>query len=321
MPSGHCAALTTLVFFIILRRSKIMKHFKSISELHNTNGYARPENPLLSLVTCQDLKTCAIGNSEFTGDFYMIALKKIKSGNFLYGKTKYDFDNGSMAFVKPRQIIEINNIELTEQAFIIFFHEDYLLKHNLHAEIKKYGYFDYEVNEALHLSPREEEVIWDLFHKIQSEYNNNQDEYSKDIIVSYIDSILKNAQRFYKRQFLNRTVYSGTIISRFSEVLKTYFESGDLERKGLPTVNYMATALAISSRYLSDLLKQETGKTALEHIHIFLIDEAKNMLMSTNYTIAETAYHLGFENPPYFTRLFKKEVGLTPIEYKDKFLN
>jgi len=298
-----------------------MKHFKTISELHNTMGFSPPENPLLSLVTCQDLQTCSIGNNKFTGDFYMIAIKKIKSGHFFYGKTKYDFDNGSMAFVKPRQMIEISNIELTEKAFIIFFHEDFLLKYNLHSEIKKYSYFDYEINEALHLSPKEEELIWDLFYKIESEYHNNQDEYSKDIMVAHIDSILKYAQRFYKRQFLNRTVFSGTIISKFSGILKSYFESGNLQTNGLPTVKYMASELAISARYLSDLLKQETGKTALDHIHIFLIDEAKNILMSTDNTVAETAYQLGFENPPYFSRLFKKEVGLTPIEYKDQFMN
>ena len=298
-----------------------MKHFKTISELHNTMGFSPPENPLLSLVTCQDLQTCSIGNNKFTGDFYMIAIKKIKSGHFFYGKTKYDFDNGSMAFVKPRQMIEISNIELTEKAFIIFFHEDFLLKYNLHSEIKKYSYFDYEINEALHLSPKEEELIWDLFYKIESEYHNNQDEYSKDIMVAHIDSILKYAQRFYKRQFLNRTVFSGAIISKFSGILKSYFESGNLQTNGLPTVKYMASELAISARYLSDLLKQETGKTALDHIHIFLIDEAKNILMSTDNTVSETAYQLGFENPPYFSRLFKKEVGLTPIEYKDQFMN
>ncbi|HET7002189.1 MAG TPA: AraC family transcriptional regulator [Puia sp.] len=298
-----------------------MKHFKTISELHSTNGYPPPENPLLSLVTCKDLMTCTIGNSKFTGDFYMIALKKIKSGNFFYGKTKYDFDNGSMAFVKPRQIIEISNIELTEKAFIIFVHEDYLLKYVLHSEIKKYSYFDYEVNEALHLSPKEEEIIWDLFYKIQTEYHNNQDEYSKDIIVGHIDSILKYSQRFYKRQFLDRTVFSGTIISKLSGIFRLYVENGGLQSKGLPTVKYLASELAISPKYLSDLLKQETGKTALEHIHIFLIDEAKNILMSTDNNIAETAYQLGFENPPYFSRLFKKEVGLTPNEYRNKFPN
>src|SRR5258708_306282 len=296
-----------------------MKHFKSISELHKTNGYAAPEHPLLSLLTCQDLKSCTIGNSRFKSDFYMIAFKRIKSGTFLYGKTKYDHDNGSMSFVKPRQIVEISNIELTEKAFILFIHEDFLLKHNLHDEIKKYSFFDYEVNEALHLSPKEEETIWDLFDKIQSEYHNNQDEYSKDIILAHIDSILKYSQRFYTRQFLNRKIFSGTIISRFSVILRSYLESGNLQSKGLPTVKYMASELTTSTGYLSDLLKQETGKTALEHIHIFLIDEAKNRLLSTDNSIAETAYQLGFKNPPYFSRLFKKEVGLTPIEYKEQF--
>lgn len=298
-----------------------MKHFKTISELHTSNGYAPPENPLLSLVTCQDLKTCAIGNSKFTSDFYMIAFKKIKSGNFFYGKTKYDFDNGSMAFAKPRQIIEISNIELTEKAFLIFIHEDYLLNQNLHSDIKKYSYFDYEVNEALYLSPKEEDLLWDLFNKIESEYNNNQDEYSKEIIMTHIDSILKYSKRFYKRQFLNRNIYSGTIISKFADVLKVYFENGELQKKGLPTVQFMAGQLAVSPRYLTDLLKQETGKTALDHIHIFLISEAKNLLLSTDKTIAETAYELGFENPPYFSRLFKKVIGLTPVEYKEQFLN
>ena len=298
-----------------------MKHFRSISELHKTNGFSAPENPLLSLLTCQDLQTCTIGNSKFTGDFYMIAFKRIRSGTFLYGKTKYDHDNGSMSFVKPRQIVEISNIELTEKAFILFIHEDYLLKHNLHTEIKKYSYFDYEVNEALHLSPKEEETIWDLFYKIQTEYHNNQDEYSKDIILTHIASILKYSQRFYTRQFLNRAIFSGPIISRFSEILRSYYENGNLESKGLPTVKFMASELTTSAGYLSDLLKQETGKTALELIHIFLIDEAKNILMSTDNTIAETAYQLGFKNPPYFTRLFKKEVGLTPVEFKQRLTN
>ena len=298
-----------------------MKHYKTISELHASNGFALPENPLLSLITCTELRACSIGQSKFTSDFYMIAFKKIKSGNFLYGRTTYDHDNGSMSFVKPRQIVEMNDLELTETGFIIFIHEDFLINKPLHSEIKKYSYFDYEVHEALHLSVKEEEVIWDLFYKIQSEYNNNQDEYSKDIILSHIDSILKYSQRFYKRQFLNRTVFSGTVISKFNELLKRYLENGNLQKEGLPSVNYMASQLAVSSRYLSDLLKQETGKSALEHIHIFLIDEAKNLLMSSDKTVAETAYQLGFGNPPYFSRLFKKEVGLTPVEYKDQFLN
>ena len=135
----------------------------------------------------------------------------MRSGTFLYGKTKYDHDNGCMSFIKPRQIIKIENLELEEKGFIIYMHEDFLIKHNLHSEIKKYSYFDYEVNEALHLSPKEEEIVWDLFYKIQSEYHNNQDEYSKDIIVAHIDSILKYSQRFYKRQFLIELHFQGQL--------------------------------------------------------------------------------------------------------------
>lgn len=297
-----------------------MNHFKSISDLHKNNGYPPPEHPMLSILTCQELTKCSWGG-KFTTDFYMISLKKIRSGTFMYGKTRYDHENGSMSFVKPRQVVEINNVELSEKAFVIFVHEDYLSGNPLHNEIKKYGYFDYEINEALHLSPAEEQIMWELYDKIALEYRGNQDEFSKDIILTHFDSILKYAQRFYKRQFMNRTVLAGSMVSKFNDALNSYFEEGKLQKEGLPTVTVMASQLNTSARYLSDLLKQETGKTALDHIHIYLIDEAKNLLLSSDNTIAETAYQLGFENPPYFTRLFKKEVGVTPNEYRFKSMN
>ncbi|MES2516650.1 MAG: helix-turn-helix transcriptional regulator [Bacteroidota bacterium] len=297
-----------------------MNHFKSISDLHKNNGYPPPEHPMLSILTCQELTTCSWGG-KFTTDFYMISLKKIRSGTFMYGKTRYDHENGSMSFVKPRQVVEINNVELSEKAFVIFVHEDYLSGNPLHNEIKKYGYFDYEINEALHLSPAEEQIMWELYDKIALEYRGNQDEFSKDIILTHFDSILKYAQRFYKRQFINRTVLAGSMVSKFNDALNSYFEEGKLQKEGLPTVTVMASQLNTSARYLSDLLKQETGKTALDHIHIYLIDEAKNLLLSSDNTIAETAYQLGFENPPYFTRLFKKEVGITPNEYRFKSMS
>jgi len=297
-----------------------MLHFKSISELHRANGYPPPENPMMSLLRCN--QTCTVGNNEYTSDFYMIGMKKMKSGMMMYGKTKYDHDSGSMYFTKPRQSVEMRNIELEEDGFAIYFHEDFLNGHALHSDIKKYHYFDYEINEALHLSPKEEEVIWELYRKIETEYYNNQDEYSRAIIIGHIESILRYSQRFYKRQFINRAEMSGTLVSKFNNSLLAYAETGLLTEKGLPTVKFIASQLHVSPRYLSDLLKQETGKTAIDLIHIFLISEAKNLLKGAdNARVAEIAYTLGFENLPYFSRLFKKEVGVSPNQYKKQYLN
>jgi AraC family transcriptional activator of pobA len=295
-------------------------HYKTISQLHEKSGYPPPAHPLLSLMTCKELMSYSLGESRFTGDFYMIALKKIKSGYVLYGKTKYDHANGSMVFMKPRQIIEVSNVQFAEKGFVIFVHEDYLSGHSLHDQIKKYGYFDYEINEALHVSPSEEKIIWDLYDKIRSEYDGSQDELSREIILSHIDSILKYSDRFYKRQFTDRStnVSTGTV-KKFQDVLEHYFQTGQHQTQGLPTVNHLAGDLFLSTRYLSDVLKQETGKNALEHIHLYLITEAKNQLLSSDDNVSGIAYQLGFESPSYFTRLFKKVVGLTPVQYKEQY--
>lgn len=296
-----------------------MIHFKSLSALHQANNLPAPENPLISLITCNG--ACVNPGTLHTSDFYMIGFKKMKSGVMHYGKTWYDHDQGSMSFIRPNQAMGIRDLELEESGFFIYFHEDFLIGHSLHDEIKKYGYFDYEVNEALHLSPKEEQIIWELYHKIEIEYHNNTDEYSRDIMVAQIDSILKYAQRFYKRQFIHRAPLLGKTVSRFNGLLASYFANGLMKQKGLPSVNYLAAELNLSPRYLSDLLRQETGKTAIELIHLYLISEAKNLLLGAGQSVAEVAYGLGFENPPYFSRLFKKEVGITPHEFKKLSLN
>jgi len=238
-----------------------------------------------------------------------------------YGKTRYDHDRGTMSFMRPNQIVGMRNLELEDSGFFIYFHEDLLIGHSLHEEIRKYSFFDYEVNEALHLSPKEEQIIWELYEKIGTEYHNNTDEYSRDIMVAHLDSILKYAQRFYKRQFIHRAALSGKTVSRFNALLDAYFAKGLMKQNGLPSVNYLAAELNLSPRYLSDLLKQETGKTALELIHLHLISQAKNQLLGADQSVSEIAYGLGFENPPYFSRLFKKEVGMTPNEFKKLSLN
>ncbi|SER51154.1 helix-turn-helix domain-containing protein [Pedobacter rhizosphaerae] len=291
-----------------------MNHYKTLSELHRANGWEEPENPLFSIIGCQN--SCPLGDREFSIDGYVIALKKMKSGVIMYGRTPYDNTNGSMYFMKPRQIIELRGLEFEEAGFMIFIHEDYLFGHELYNIIQKYGFFDYEVNEALHLSPKEEGTIWELLDKIKIEYNNNQDEYSKEIMLGHVASILMYSQRFYKRQFINRTELSGKTISKFEHALQDYIKNGKLQEMGLPSVNHLAELLYISPRYLTDLLKQETGKTALELIHLSLISEAKNLLRNAEQNVAEIAYHLGFENTSYFTRLFKKQTGLKPLEFR-----
>lgn len=296
-----------------------MRHFKSLAELHRFNNIPLPENPLFSVYRCP--KKTSLGEKPFTSDFYIIGLKKLESGVIMYGRTKYDHENGCMLFAKPRQIIEFKNLEYHEDSFIIFIHEDYLHGHFLHHEIGKYAFFDYEANEALHLSPREEQTMWELFFKIDAEYRTNHDEYSRSIMLSHVDSMLKYSQRFYRRQFINRAELSGKTVSRFNEALAAYFKNGLLSTQGLPNVATLAAQLNLSPRYLSDMLKQETGKTAIELIHIYLINEAKNRLRDDDQRVSEIAYALGFEDLSYFSRLFKKETGVTPNQFKKHLLN
>lgn len=294
-------------------------HFKSLGDVHRCNNYPEPENPLLTLFTCNPLRSVA--SYEVTTNFFVIALKKFSSGEIRYGKTRYDHESGSMYFLKPHQTIQMKDIALDGEGFEIWFHEDYLSGHPLHSEIKKYSYFNYELNEALHISQKEQQIIWELYEKIAHEYHNNQDEFTRDIILGHIESILKYSLRFYKRQFINRFILSGTTVTKFDKALADYFDQGQLTDKGLPTVAILAAELNLSPRYLSDLLKQETGKTAMDLIQIFLVSEAKNLLNEGKLSINEIAYLLGFENPPYFSRLFKRESGLSPTQFKKQYSN
>jgi len=296
-----------------------MKHFKSLSDMHRENGFAPPEHPMLSLVRITpDL---VLNFKEFTCDFYMIGLKDVKAGHWLYGRTKFDHDKGSMVFWKPRQIIEIKNLEFEEDGYILLFHEDFLLGNSLQREIQHYSFFDYETNEALHLSPKEEKVMRALYESIALEYANNQDEFSKDIILANVNSLLRYSERFYKRQFINRKNLTGKTVTAFSKSLEQYIQDDRLAKEGLPSVTEMAAQLHMSPRYLSNLLKVETGKTTQELIHIALIAVAKNRLRSGGENVSEIAFALGFENLSYFTKLFKKETGSTPKDFKKQLLN
>lgn len=300
-----------------------MKHFKTLSAYFDYMQLPRPEHPMLSVLsaTGDNFLPCPRESSPpITNDCYSISLKKIIKGNLNYGRTKYDFTNGALIFMSPRQVLQWDNSVVFEQkGFSINFHEDFLRGTELAYQIKKYGFFSYTANEALHLSPKEEKQIESIVGNIEIEYQNNQDAFSKDIIISQLSTLLKYANRFYERQFLNRKELSNSLLEHFNRQLEIYLESGQLREKGVPSIELLANNLSISQRYLSDTLRKETGKTALEHIHLYLIDEAKNILLQPNKSVSQVAYELGFEYPQYFSRLFKNKIGVSPSTFRKQY--
>jgi AraC-like DNA-binding protein len=284
----------------------------------------RPEHPMFSVLFAREenfLPCPKESSPPITTDCFSISLKKIVKGNLNYGRTKYDFTNGALIFLAPRQVLQWDSSAVFEQkGFSINFHEDFIKGTELAKQIKKYGFFSYSVNEALHLSPREEKQIESIVENIEIEYHNNQDKFSKDIIISQLTTLLKYANRFYERQFLNRKELSNNLLEKFNKQLESCFESGQLQEKGIPNIDQIAEKMFVSQRYLSDTLKKETGKTTTEHLQLYLIDEAKNILLKPNKSISEVAYELGFEYPQYFSRLFKKKEGISPSKFREKYM-
>ncbi len=300
-----------------------MQHFKSLSAYLEYLELPRPEHPMFSVfsATGDGFLPCPKESSPpITNDCYSISFKKIVKGELNYGRTKYDFTNGALIFIAPRQVLQWDeSVVYDQKGFSINFHEDFIKGTELAHQIKKYSFFSYSANEALHLSPKEEKQIESIVENIDIEYQNNQDEFSKDIIISQLSTLLKYANRFYERQFLNRKELSNDLLEQFNNHLSAYFESGYFEENGIPGIDQIAKKLSVSQRYLSDTLKKETGKTSTEHLQLYLIDEAKNILLNPNKTISEVAYELGFEYPPYFSRLFKKKEGISPSAYREKY--
>lgn len=300
-----------------------MEHFKTLSSYLEYLELPRPEHPMLSVFNSKGdgyLPCPRESSPPITNDCYSISFKKYVEGDLNYGRTKYDFTNGALIFIAPRQILQWDSSVVFERkGFSINFHEDFLKGTDLAQQIKKYGFFSYSVNEALHLSPKEERQIESIVENIEIEYQNNQDEFSKEIIISQLSTLFKYANRFYERQFLNRKELSNNLLERFNLQLSEYFELGLLQEKGIPSIEQIANKMSVSQRYLSDTLKKETGKTTTEHLHLRLIDEAKNILLKPNKSISEVAYELGFEYPQYFSRLFKKKEGISPTEYREKY--
>jgi AraC-like DNA-binding protein len=293
-------------------------HFSSISEHNKALGIRLPEHPLFDVIRISsaevDQELSCRSDLTLSNDFYCISIKKITSGEIHYGRTKYDCSSGTMIFTAPRQEMASTGVKIDSTAMSLLIHEDFVNGYPIKERLKKYRFFDYSTHEALHLSPNEEAQINTLFQIIEMENHNNRDEFTKDLILSQVDTILRYADRFYHRQFLLRKENNISTLSRFD----TIFENLQSRDEGIPTVEVIAAAMNMTSRYLSDALKAETGKTAKERIHLRLIDIAKELLLSSNDSVATIAYSMGFEYPQYFARLFKKKVGLTPTEYRQQ---
>ena len=298
-------------------------HYNTIAEALQALNLPKPEHPLfyVNVVKRTDDEAETVSFDEpiaVFNNFYAISFKKFLAGEMQYGRTKYDLTNGTMIFTAPLQQASMQNFTVATSA-TIFLHEDFIRGHEIQQLFKACHFFDYATNEALHLTPKEERLILTLFESLETEYYNNPDQFSKEILLSYVDTILKHAERFYQRQFLHRQEMAGGVVDQLNRFLAICFESGAFELQGTPRVEEIAHELGMSGRYLSDALKAESGKTAIEHIHLYLMNEAKNLLLDPQMTVAETAYKLGFETPHYFSRLFKKKVGLSPAAYQAQY--
>jgi AraC-like DNA-binding protein len=293
----------------------------SISQAHQSVGLPAPKHPMVSVVKTVDFKpTIDFNGLKVINNLYQITLKSKGCGNLMYGKNSYDYEEGTLIFTAPGQVTvfegEMPNENNSDSGWTLAFHPDLIRKSNLADKISLYSFFNYEVNEALHLSEDELKTIEELLDKIVKEYSQNLDKHSQNLIVSNIELLLDYCTRFYDRQFYTRSNLNLDLVSKFEKLLKKYYETSLVDEKGLPTVQYLARQLNFSTNYLSDLLKKETGKTAQEHIHLFIIEQAKNKLMNSKNSISEIGYSLGFEYPQHFSNLFKLKTGFSPSEYR-----
>jgi AraC-like DNA-binding protein len=293
-------------------------HIKSISQLHSLLAIEKPEHPLISVVRHSSTMNLDFGDTRFNSDLYFISLKENIQGSFKYGRNEYDFEEGTLVWVAPGQVMaSTNNIEPDLGGWSIFFHPNLIRKSHLARTISDYHFFNYDSHEALHLSEKEKNNLTECVLKIEQEIHQNIDKHSQELIIHNIEAILKYGLRYYDRQFTTRTNQSKDHISKFERFLKQYFESHQQMESGIPTVDICGKAMNMSGKYLSDLLKAETGKSLLEHIHLFVIDQSKKSLLNSNLSVSEIAYSLGFEYPQHFSKLFRTKTGLTPSEYRN----
>lgn len=293
-----------------------MQFYETISDYNQRHGLPPLKHPHLFVHSHHRPAQCKSSKSKATSQFYTLFFKRIISGRLKYGLTEYSSDKGVMMFIAPHQVVEVEELSYEAQVFIVAFEEAFIAGTPLYERVKQASpFFSYDTHEALILTPSEEDRMIRLLETLEAEYQTPADEHSQGILQAHLDTLLKYADRFYARQYDTQNTQSA-VLSQLQSVLNQF----SLETQGIPNVEQLAQELEMSPRALSDTLKKETGKTALEHVHFFLIGEAKHLLVDPQLNIQSVAYKLGFESPHYFSRLFKDKVGLSPLHYRKQVL-
>jgi len=299
------------------KEDKIVR-FISISESHKAFGLPAPQHPLISLVHFNQ-------DNPFNTDmapiydilsFYKITFITRNKGRLKYGRSYYDYNEGSMLFLAPNQLVGSTDYNSETYCYILLIHPDFLLGYPLSKKIKQYAYFSYSWNEALHLSDPEKEIILSVYKMIEQELGSRVDEFSQEVVIAHLELLLSYVNRFYKRQFITRKVMNNDILHKLETILDNYLNDQSSLELGLPTVQFLSDQLGISPGYLSDVLRSVIGKNTQQYIREKLTEKAKERLASTNLTISEIAYELGFEHPQSFSKMFRSQTGLSPIEFR-----
>lgn len=302
--------------------NKEPNRIKTISEYHQVMGLPKPEHPLISVIDSQFVKLPCMAQMNLIFDFYSISFNRDFKGKMKYGQQSGDFNEGVLFFMAPGQVFEIDVEEenrIYRSGWILLLHPDFLWNTPLAKSIKQYAYFSYSSNEALFISDKEEMVILSIIKNITQEYQANLDKFSEVVIIAQLELLFTYADRYYQRQFITRKISNHSILERLENLLDNYFENNTLTTDGIPTVQFIAASLNVSPGYLSGLLKVLTGQSTQNYIHNKLIENAKEKLSTTNLSVSEIAYELGFEHPQSFSRLFKIKTALSPLEFRASF--
>lgn len=303
-----------------MKRQSNINHIKSISQLVRVLGLPAPLHPLVSLVDYRNVSIEMFPRGQKVSlDFYKISFKPTFTGHLKYGQGYYDFEEGGLAFLKPKQIVFSPEETESYEGTALFFHPDFIRNYPLGKTINQYGFFSYDSTEALFLSVKEKEIIADLFTSIANELDNNIDDFSQDVLVSQIELLLNYSNRFYNRQFITRKAINHDIVTSLDKLLNNYFKEENSLKSGLPSVKYISMELKLSQRYLSDMLRSLTGLNTQQYIQNAIIERAKEKLSTTNLSVSEIAYELGFEHSQSFSKLFKTKTDFSPLEFRQSF--